>query len=198
MDPVISEIKYLGAGSLDFLEVRIPDDYPDPENLVLTIYDRTHDGSSSATPSANDMYQIASDGSTAQDTSADGMTHYIVGQAYDGTTIRLHAQDAVGLYNSATGETYGLYSFGQNYTVSPAALQPDGLTPDPFAGQATTVLTANDSVGDSLAIDAGGSYTPTDTPDAGSSVVCFCDGVKIMTSTGQIADERLRVGDLVL
>lgn len=198
MNPVISEIKYLGGGTLDFLEVRIPDDYPDPENLVLVIYDRNHNGSTTATPSANDIYAIESVGSSANDTTADGVTHYIIGTSYDGTTIALHAQDAVGLYNSATGETYGLYSFGQSYTVSTAAVQSDGSTADPFAGQDTTVLSANASIGDSLVTNGDGTYSPVETPTPGSSVLCFCDGTEIMTNRGTVLIEDLSVGDVVL
>lgn len=198
MDPVISEIKYLGGGTLDFVEVRIPDDYPDPENLVLVIYDRADNGSSSATPAAADMFAIESVGDTSDDTDADGFTHYIVGTAFNGTAIRLHAQDAVGLYNAATGETYGLYSFGTPYTVSTAALQPDGTTADPFAGQATTVLPTNAAVGDSLVANGDGTYSPVTTPTPGSSFLCFCDGTHILAENGLVRVEDLQVGDRVL
>lgn len=197
MNPIISEIKYLGAGSLDFVEVRIPDTYPDPENLVLVIYDRSDDGSTTATPSASDMFAIESVGDTSDDTVADGFTHYIVGAAYNGTNIRLHAQDAVGLYNATTGETYGVYSFGSSYTVSTAALQADGITPDPFAGQTTTVLPASSAVGDSIITNGDGTYSGTTTPTPGSSVLCFCDGTQIMTDGGLKPVEDLVVGDLV-
>ncbi|NRB04866.1 MAG: Hint domain-containing protein [Rhodobacteraceae bacterium] len=197
VSPIISEMKYLGSGTLDFVEVRIPDSYPDPQNLVLVIYDRTHDGSTTATPSAGDMYAIEGDGDTSDDTVSDGFTHYIVGSAYDGTAIRLHAQDAVGLYNSATGETYGVYSFGSSYTVSTAALQPDGITPDPFAGQATTVLPASSAVGDSIVANGDGTYSGTSTPTPGSSFLCFCDGTQILTDRGLKPVEDLIVGDLV-
>ncbi len=197
MNPIISEMKYLGSGTLDFVEVRIPDTYPDPENLILVIYDRTHDGSTTATPSAADMFAIESVGDTSNDTVADGFTHYIVGSDYNGTNIRLHAQDAVGLYNAATGETYGVYSFGAPYTVSTAALQPDGITPDPFAGQITTVLPASSAIGDSIVTDGDGTYSGTSTPTPGSSILCFCDGTQILTYGGSKSVEDLIVGDLV-
>lgn len=197
MNPAISEIKYLGGSSLDFIEVRIPDSYPDPENLVLVIYDLTHNGSITATPSASDMYAIESVGSTANDMVADGVTHYIIGTDYNGTGIALHAQDAVGLYNSVTGETYGLYSFGSSYTVSTAALQPDGITADPFAGDDTTVLPANASMGDSLVLNSGGTYSPTTSPTPGSSFICFCEGTKISTQKGAVRIEDLSIGDMV-
>jgi len=198
MDPVISEIKYLGGGTLDFVEVRIPDDYPDPENLVLVIYDRNDDGSTTATPSANDMYAIADVGDTSDDTSADGFTHYIIGTDYDGTAIALHANDAVGLYNSATGETYGIFSFGDAYTVSTAALQPDGVTADPFAGDVTTTLPANAAIGDSLIRNTDGTYSTTTTPTPGDSFVCFVSGATILTQKGPVLVEHLQVGDKVL
>jgi len=87
MEPVISEIKYLGGATLDFIEVRIPDDYPDPENLVLVIYDRFDDGSTTATPSAADMYVIESEGDTSDDTTADGLTHYILAKKICGDVM---------------------------------------------------------------------------------------------------------------
>ncbi|MEP5732285.1 MAG: Hint domain-containing protein [Sulfitobacter sp.] len=197
MDPVISEMKYLGGATLDFIEVRIPDDYPDPENLVLVIYDRNHDGSATATPSASDMFAIAAVGNTDDDVTADGLTHYTIGSDYNGDAIALHANDAVGLYNAATGETYGLYSFGNSYTVSDAALQPDGIAADPFAGEDTTVLPTTASIGDSLVRQADGTYTPTTSPTPGTSIVCFCDGTEILTDTGLRLIEDLSIGDLV-
>ncbi|MEO0369014.1 MAG: hypothetical protein AAF197_09555, partial [Pseudomonadota bacterium] len=73
----ISEIKYLGSGTLDFLEVRVPDDYPDPENLRLVIYDRTHDGSTTASPAASDIYNVTTDGLLyTEDTDTDGNVAY--------------------------------------------------------------------------------------------------------------------------
>lgn len=196
--PLISEIKYLGAGSLDFLEVRVPDDYPDPENLVLVIYDRNHDGSTTQSPAASDIYNVTTDGNLyTEDVDGipgddDGILHYTFGLSENGTNIFLHAQDAVGLYNSATGETYGLYSWGDPYTVSTA-------TGDPFAGQATTVLdNTGQVVGSSLVRQPGGDYVLETTPDPGSSYICFCAGTGILTDRGRRPVEELGVGDFVI
>lgn len=193
-EPAISEIKYLGAGTEDFIEVRIPDDYPDPENLVLIIYDRNDDGSTTATSDPADEYIVILDLTPIYDTEDDGYTHYVVGTDYNGTTIYLHQNDAVGLYNQVTGETYGLYSFGNPYTVSEAVDAPNGSA-DPFAGQDTTVLPTTNG-GESLGLNPDGSYSVI-TPTPGSSFICFGAGTMIATPQGERPIETLRPGDLV-
>lgn len=198
--PSISEIKYLGSGSLDFLEVRVPDDYPDPENLRLVIYDRSHNGSTSASPSASDIYNITSVGTlytedlNGDSVDDDGILHYTVGTAENGTNIRLHAQDAVGLYNAVTGETYGLYNWsGSSYTVSTAS-------GDPFAGQTAQLLDTTGQVNGSTSLEQqqNGTYTLQTTPSAGSSYICFTEGTRILTPAGEQPVETLEVGDAVI
>lgn len=199
-DPVISEIKYLGGGDLDFLEVRVPDDYPDPANLRLVIYDRTHNGSSSASPAAADIYNITSVGDLyTEDVDGDGndddcVLHYTVGLSENGTNIRLHMEDAVGLYNVVTGETYGLYNWsGASYTVSTAS-------GDPFAGQVAELLDTTGQVTgtSSLERQVDGDYTLQTAPEPGSSYICFTEGTQILTVGGNRAVEDLRVGDEVI
>lgn len=196
-DPVISEIKYFGNGPLDFLEVRIPDDYPDPENLRLVIYDRTHNGSNSASPAAADIYDITAvgnlytedvDGIPGDD---DGILHYTIGSSENGTNIRLHANDAVGLYNSATGETYGLYSWGAApYTVSTASN-------DPFAGETATLLDNTGQINGVSSFERldTGEYVLATTPNPGSSYICFTEGTRILTTNGEVSVEHLSLGD---
>ncbi|WGI20464.1 Hint domain-containing protein [Amylibacter sp. IMCC11727] len=198
-DPVISEIKYLGSGTLDMVEIRIPDDYPDPENLVMVIYDRTHNGSTTASPAASDIYAVTNDGLLyTEDTDNDGndddgVLHYTFGTSENGDTIRLHAQDAVGLYNSVTGETYGLYSFGNDYTVSTNS-------GDPFAGVASENLdtTGQQNGVTSLERQPGGTYTTNTSPDPGSSYICFTQGTMILTDRGERSVQSLAIGDRVI
>jgi len=199
-DPVISEIKYLGGGTLDILEVRVPDDYPDPENLRLVIYDRSHNGSNTQSPAASDIYDITNDGLLyTEDVDGDGndddgVLHYTIGSSENGTAIRLHAQDAVGLYNEVTGETYGLYNWsGSSYTVSTAS-------GDPFAGQTATLLDNTGQVTGvtSLERQSDGSYTLATTPSPGSSYICFTKGTWILTPNGERLIEDLGPGDLVI
>lgn len=199
-DPVISEIKYLGGGTLDFLEVRIPDDYPDPGNLRLVIYDRSHNGSNTASPAARDIYDITAVGTLYTEdvdmdgNDDDGVLHYTVGSSENGTNIRLHQQDAVGLYNVATGETYGLYNWsGTPYTVSTA-------TGDPFAGQEAQLLDSSGQINgvSSLERQQNGDYALQTAPDPGASYICFTQGTQILTPSGDRAVEALRVGDEVI
>ncbi len=199
-DPVISEIKYLGGGTLDFLEVRVPDDYPDPGNLRLVIYDRNHNGSTTASPAASDIYDVTADGLLyTEDTDNDGndddgVLHYTFGTSENGTTIFLHAQDAVGLYNVVTGETYGLYNWsGAPYTVSTAS-------GDPFAGQTATLLDNTGQVTGltSLERQDDGTYTVAQPPVPGSSYICFTKGTQILTVNGEQPVESLSVGDTVV
>ncbi|MEM1238022.1 MAG: Hint domain-containing protein [Pseudomonadota bacterium] len=199
-DPVISEMKFLGNGPEDFLEVRVPDDYPDPENLRLVIYDRTHDGSTTASPAASDIYDITAvgklytedvDGIPGDD---DGLLFYTIGTSENGTNIRLHAEDAVGLYNVVTGETYGLFSWGNSdYTVSTA-------TGDPFAGQTATRLDNTGQVRDetSIALSPDGEYVLSTTPGAGENFICFTEGTGILTPNGEVPVEELVAGDTVV
>ncbi|MEM7242158.1 MAG: Hint domain-containing protein [Pseudomonadota bacterium] len=197
MNPSLSEIKYLGLSPDDFVEIRIPDGYPDPENLVMVIYDRSHNGSTTNTPAARDIYNVTADGNSTLDTTADGFTHFVIGDAYSGDAIALHRSDAIGLYNKVTGETYGLFSFGNPYTVSTAALQANG-TPDPFAGQATTVLTVANVQGESLQEQEDGSYLVDATPTPGSSYICFCEDTRILTTKGEVVIQNLQAGDWVV
>ena len=198
-NPEISEIKYLGGGDLDMLEVRIPDDYPDPENLVMVIYDRTHNGSTTGVPSASDIYSVTADGllytedADLDGDDDDGVLHYTFGSSESGDNLRLHAQDAVGLYNSVTGEVYGLYSFGAPYTVST-------VSGDPFAGQSAEVLDTTRQVSGvtSLERQPDGTFTPNSSPDPGSSYICFTAGTLIKTAIGERRVETLRVGDEVV
>ncbi|WP_298857099.1 Hint domain-containing protein [uncultured Sulfitobacter sp.] len=199
-DPAISEIKYLGGGTLDFLEVRIPDDYPDPQNLRLVIYDRTHSGSTTASPSAGDIHNVTLDGTLyTEDLNADGddddgILHYTFGTSENGTNIALHALDAVGLYNAVTGETYGLYNWsGTPYTVSTNS-------GDPFAGQTAAQLDNTGQINgvSSLELQPDGTYTLATTPDPGSSYICFTEGTKILTALGEQAVEALCIGDEVI
>ncbi|MEO0487491.1 MAG: Hint domain-containing protein [Pseudomonadota bacterium] len=200
-DPSISEIKYLGGGTLDFLEVRIPITYPDPENLRLVIYDRNHDGSTTQSPVAADIHNVTADGLLYTEDVApvdgvddDGVLHYTFGTSENGTNIKLHAEDAVGLYNVVTGQTYGLYNWdGAPYTVSTA-------TGDPFAGQTATLLDNTGQVTGvtSLEQQPDGSYTLQTSPGAGSSFVCFTSGTLILTPGGERPVEQLRPGDSVI
>ena len=199
-DPVISEIKYLGNGDQDTLEVRVPDDYPDPQNLRLVIYDRGHDGSTTAVPSASDIYDITTVGKLYTEdvdndgNDDDGVLHYTIGTSENGTTIFLHAEDAVGLYNVVTGETYGLYNWtGSPYTVSTA-------TNDPFAGQVATQLDPTGQIRDvtSLSRDENGDYNVNSSPTPGSSYICFTSGTQIKTPYGNRFVEDLRIGDIVV
>ena len=197
--PVISEIKYLGGGDLDMLKVRIPDDYPDPENFVMVIYDRTHNSSTTGVPSASDTYSVIGDGLLyTEDANLDGddddrILHYTFGSSESGDNLRLHAQDAVGLYNSVTGETYGLYSFGPPYKVSTTS-------GDPFVGQPAENLGTTGQVSGvtSLERQQDGTFTANSSPDPGPSYICFTAGTLILTANSERSVETLRVGDEVL
>jgi hypothetical protein len=190
-DPVISEIKYLGGGPLDYLEVRVPDDYPDPGNLRLVIYDLSHNGSTTASPASSDIYTVTSGLLYTEDVDLDGndddgVLHYTFGFSEDGTNIRLHANDAVGLYNVVTGETYGLYNWSNtSYTVSTNSGYP-------FAGETATLLDNTGQVKGSSSLERqqDGSYTLQTTPSAGASYICFTSGTQIMTPMGERAVEK--------
>lgn len=199
-DPSISEIKYLGNGDQDMLEVRVPDDYPDPENLRLVIYDRNHNGSTTASPAASDIYEVVADGqlyTEDADTDGeddDGILHYTFGTSENGTTIFLHANDAVGLYNVATGETYGFYSWSAApYTASTN-------TGDPFAGLTAEQLDPTGQIRDqtSLELQPNGDYTLATDPEPGSSFICFAKGTRILTVNGLRRVETLCIGDQVI
>ncbi|MEP5151972.1 Hint domain-containing protein [Planktotalea sp.] len=198
-DPVISEIKYLGTGTFDFLEVRVPDDYPNPENLRLVIYDRNEGGPTGAPPVASDIYTVTDGFLYSEDVDMDsndddGILHYTFGSSEDGTNIRLHANDAVGLYDISTLQTFGLYNWsGSSYTVTPAS-------GDPFAGQTATQLDNTGQIQNitSLVRDENGDYSLANPPTPGSSYICFTTGTQILTASGERPVEELCVGDEVI
>ncbi|MEM0976564.1 MAG: Hint domain-containing protein [Pseudomonadota bacterium] len=199
-EPVISEIRYRGGADVDFVEVAIPDDYDDPENLVVVIYDLADNGSATGTPSTDDQYFIQSDGAVDPAGSDGTFTRYIIGFDFSGDAIALNRNDAVGLYNTATGETFGLYTFdtGDTYTVSSAALNADGSgDPDPFAGQTAVTLDTTNGT-QSLELQTDGSYLVISPPSPYSGPICFGEGTRIETENGEIPIEELSVGDRVV
>jgi hypothetical protein len=190
--PQISEIKYLGNGDQDFLEVRIPDNYANPENLVMVIYDKADSGSTTAVPAPSDVFNVTADGQEYIDGS--GIKHYTFGTSENGTTIFLHAMDAVGLYDSVTGETFGLYSWGPTpYVVSTAS-------GDPFAGEPATQLDNTGQIRNvtSFQLQEDGEYVVSNMPSPGGSFICFTQGTQILTTSGPQPVETLCIGDEVV
>lgn len=204
MNPLISEIKYFGPSAADLIEIRIPETYPDPENLVLTIYDSSHNGSTTDIPNTSDVYSVTTDGVLqpgdfdAIPGDDDGILHYTFSLEQNaGAGIRLSVNDAVGLYNSVTNETFGLFSFGSAYTVSTAS-------GDPFAGQSTTVLDITGQVigtdttnGTSLRLLQTGEYVAAP-PNPGVTFLCFEAQTFIETPFGPRPVCDLKAGDCVI
>ncbi|MEO0370540.1 MAG: Hint domain-containing protein, partial [Pseudomonadota bacterium] len=173
-DPFLSEVKYLGNASQDFIEVAV-DAGTDVSNLVVTVY------------RPNGTVRSTSDVSLLTPTTVNGFDVYLIDNsgptAFNGVALN----QAVSLSEGST--VYQFVSFsdtpgGVTATTGPA----NGLTSTDI-GQA--------GAGESLETqDQGGSYFTQTDPDP-NNVTCFVAGTQIDTQDGPVAVEDLTVGTRV-
>ena len=168
--PYISEIKYLGAGSADFVEVAL-DAGTNPANIQIIIYNPS--GTVRTTNSLGTL-----------DNTIAGTDVYLIDAATSGTFNGLHANGAVALV--VNGTVTAFHSFNTTVTA----------TNGPASGMTSGVVGTTGS-GGSLESTDGVNYTATGTPTP-ATVPCFATGTFIETSTGLRTVETLKAGDRVL
>jgi len=173
-DPFLSEIKYLGGASLDFIEVAV-DIGADVSDLVLTIYN------------SNGTIRSSSNLSVLTPTTVNGKDVYLIenGDATNFNGVAL--SNAVAL--SENGTVYSFVSFndtvgGVTATEGPA----NGLTSDEIGSA---------GAGSSLETDDGGTSYFTQTNPNPDSVPCLTTGAQIDTIRGLVKVEDLKAGALV-
>jgi len=169
-DPYISEVKYLGGGAVDFVEVAV-DAGTDVSNIQIVIYN------------PNGTVRTTNTLGTLDNTEA-GRDIYVVDAATSATFNGLNRNGAVALVVDGTVTSF--LSFDRVVTA----------TSGPANGTSSTQIGTtgfNESLETS---DNGGSYTVLSSPTPGN-VPCFLAGTLIETAVGTRPIENLRAGDLI-
>lgn len=168
--PYISEIKYRGSGSLDFVEVAL-DAGTSTANIQIVIYNP-----SGTVRTTNTLGTL--------DNTIAGTDIYVIDAATSGTFNGLHANGAVALV--VNGTVVAFHSF--NTTVTATAGPANGMT---------SGIVGTTGTGGSLESTDGVNYTATGTPTP-SVVPCFVTGTLVQTPEGLLPVETLKSGDSVL
>lgn len=170
-DPHISEVKFLGAGNQDFVEIAL-DAGTDPSTIQLIVYNP-----SGSVRTTNDL-------GSADSTNA-GKDVYAIDAAGSATFNGVHKNGALALVED--GVVVQFISFESTITASSG----------PAAGMTSTALGPTGQ-GESLeTTDGGASYSVNETPSKGI-IPCFLAGTKILTSEGARPVEDLQTGDKVV
>ncbi len=169
-DPYISEIKYLGAGALDFIEVAV-DAGLDVSTIQVVIYN------------PNGTVRSTSSLGTPDNTEA-GRDVYVIDRASDVNFTGLNKNGAVALVVDGTVTQFLSFDQVVAATEGPA----DGTDSDQIGTTGS---------GESLETsDFGTSYDVQATPTPGN-VPCFLAGTLILTPSDERPVEALRPGDRV-
>lgn len=170
-DPYISEVKFLGAGNQDFVEIAL-DAGTDPSNIQVVVYHP-----SGSVRSVNEL--------ASSDSSSAGKDVYSVDSGNTGSFNGVHKNGAIALVED--GNVVQFISFDS--TVSPNS--------GPAAGMTSTQL-GGTGQGESLeTTDGGASYNVNTAPSKGT-IPCFLAGTMLSTPDGPRAVENLNPGDQVL
>ncbi len=171
--PYISEVKYLGGGSLDFVEIAATTG-TDMSNVQVIIYNS--DGTVRTTNSVGLVV-----------TTIAGRDVYVIDTATSATFNGLHKFGAVALVNNGTVTSFISFNDGPPVTA----------TEGPASGMTSTQIGLAGS-GESLeTTDEGATYSTQTTPNDGT-IPCFVTDTMILTDQGTRAIQELSTGDMVV
>lgn len=171
-DPYVSEVKYQGGPSLDFVEIAV-DAGTDVSSIFVTIYNP--DGS---VRSVNAL-------GTSVGTQF-GQDIYVIDTATSGTFNGLHKFGGVALEQDGTLVSFISFDNGSPITATAGIANTSTSTQIGLAGGGRSLEST----------DGGATYTTQATPTSGA-IPCLCLGTMVETATGPIAVETLKSGMLI-
>jgi hypothetical protein len=173
-DLYISEVKYLGGASQDFIEIAVAAG-TDVSNIQVVVYNQN-----GSVRSINDLGSIV--------TTVDGIDVYLIDTATSPTFNGLHQRGGVALMDDGAVDSFISFDPG-------APIVADAGTP--AAGFTSTEI-GSAGAGESLETTDGGVTYTTQTTPSGGTIPCFTPGTFIATPTGNRLIENLKIGDLII
>ncbi len=171
-DPFLSELKFLGAGNVDFIEVAV-DAGEDVSGLEIIIYNPN------GTVRTTNVLENVADSTNA------GRDVYSFNSGSSSTFNGVHKNGAVALVQD--GVVLQFVSFESTVTA----------TEGPADGLSSNALGATGSGESFESTDGGASYEVNDAPSAGT-IPCFVADTLIYTPQGNRKVQEIKAGDQVM